>query len=126
MLRSTRIGHMKMNKLKFLSILIVTAFLAVVVTFSACKKDKDPDPADEGVKAAKEMCNCFEKAEKDAENLDPEVPSDAVQILVIYGKMMECVEGIEKKYKQYENNKAFNDAAEKQFEKCDAAEGWDE
>ena len=98
---------------------MITALLAGIVTFSACKKD-DPDPAAEGVKAANEMCGCVETAVKALKALTASSPESA--FIKIMEDLEKCGEALESKYAKYEDNKAFNDAAEKQGEKCKAAE----
>ena len=78
-----------MNKLRFLLILIVTALLAGVVVFSACKKDDDNDPVKAGRKAAKDMCDCFKMA-------DPI-------------KVSKCYLNVLKKYNKWLDNEEFID-----------------
>ena len=50
-----------MNKLKFLSVVLFFATLAVFV--GACKEDPKKDPEVEGTKAGQETCNCVETVE---------------------------------------------------------------
>ena len=111
-----------MNRLKFLSISIVAALLAGIAAFSTCKKDDDP--ADEGKKAAKEICACFDYI---AGFAGVEIDEgNAAAFLIAYGKFEDCIDRLEDKYAKYEDNTAFERAAEKEFAKCKAAEGWAE
>ena len=109
-----------MKRLKFLSILMVAAILAGVVTFSAC--NKDDDPADEGRKAAKEICACFDHI---TSFTGVEInEGNAVAFFVAYGKFEDCIDRLKDKYAKYEDNSAFDNSALKELAKCAAAEGW--
>jgi hypothetical protein len=44
---------------------VAVAVIAGTVVFTACKKDKDEDPA--GVRVAKAMCDCFKKTTEEAQ-----------------------------------------------------------
>ena len=86
-----------MNK-KFLTISLVSVLMTGVVALYSCSKDDDP--ADEGKKAAKELCDCYGKAQSTQ-------AQDA------------CDSANESKYKKYENDKAFVNAFLVELEKCD-------
>ena len=89
-----------MNKKFFLLSLLVAASLATGVAFYSCNGN-DTNPADEGSKAAKELCDCFSSAGTD-------VAKEA------------CFDEFERKYGKYENDKAFQDAYNNGFEACTA------
>ena len=93
-----------MTNKKFFRISLVTALMAGVVALYSCKKDDADNPADEGKKAAQELCDCYSKAQD-------EQAQDA------------CDSAIENKYKKYEGNKAFEDAFFVEFAKCGSVDG---
>jgi hypothetical protein len=76
--------------------------MAGVVALYSCSKDDDP--ADKGKKAAKELCDCYSKA-------NDEQAKDA------------CNDAIENKYKKYDGNKAFVDAYLVELAKCGSMGG---
>ena len=85
---------------KFLLSSLVVATLATSIVYYSCN-EKDVKPADEGKKAAKELCDCFCGASTDA----------AKEV---------CFDELNRKYGKYENDKAFQDAYNKEFEACTA------
>jgi hypothetical protein len=87
----------RMNKI--ISFGVSISLLAGTVTFSAC--DDDDDPAAEGRKAAQELCDCLEKA--------------ATEIAI-----ETCFDNVDTKYGKYENNEAFEKAADAVLSVCDA------
>ena len=116
-----------MNKIKFLSISLITALLAGIVTFSACKKDDD-DPAADGKKAAQEECACNDhlKSFKDLEDWDDLTSAQEAAFETAYDKWEECLESLEKKYKKYmdeDDDSAFWKAYDAEDGKC-AAWNW--
>ena len=99
---------------------MVAALLAGVVAFSAC--NKDDDPTDEGRKAAKEICACFDHI---TSFTGVEInEGNAVAFFVAYGKFEDCIDRLEGKYAKFEGNSAFENAAQKELAKCVAAGGW--
>jgi len=94
-----------MKRLNFVSISMVVALLAGVVAFSACVKDDDP--AEEGKRAAKALCDCWKQASAN--------------------KYDECVDKVSKQYeKWWKSNDKFWEAIV--LYNCDATEPswWDE
>ena len=89
-----------MTNKKFLSISFVTALLSVVIALNACKKDDPADnPADEGKKAAQELCDCLNNAQNEQ--------AEAA-----------CFSQSESKYKKYENTKAFENTFNQEIGGC--------
>ena len=80
---------------------------------------EDPNPTNEekstGINAAKEMCDCFKKADADSDKLDDD---DIVGLIAIIEKLGKCTDAVENKYEKYDNDKVFKDAFDKQMEKC--------
>ena len=78
-----------MNRLKYLSVVILIALLAGV--FVACKKDKTPDPLAEGKKAGEELCVCLSGYDLTS------IENDQALLLALSN----CVFGIAGKYQKY-------------------------
>jgi len=92
-----------MTNKKFFSSLLAFALLATSISFYACKDDKD-DPADEGRKAAAEVCDCLAEAETATE-------------------MIACLDILDK-YAKFSDYAAFVAAYEAGTAQC-MPEGWD-
>ena len=104
-----------MNRLKYLSVVLFAAILAGVV-FVACNDD-DPSPADEGRKAANEMCGCVTKVVEtlhvppgfDPANIDFTDPATllffaalaALDTEVLLGDLAGCPADVAGKYQKY-------------------------
>jgi len=87
----------------FFSSLLAFALLAASISFYACKDDKD-DPAEEGRKAAAEVCDCLAEAETSNE-------------------MIACLDILDK-YAKFSDYAAFVAAYEAGTAQC-MPEGWD-
>ena len=76
-----------MNRFKRLSFVLCISLFAGIITFSACKKDKD-NSADIGSKAAEQFCNCMTEIMniEDLDEADMEDVECASNFNVKYGK----------------------------------------
>ena len=78
------------------------AFIAALMISSGCMFLDSNDPKKAGEKAAKEICDCFNKKSEDA--------------------IEECIDKLEEKYTKWEDNEEFGDAVEDALRKnCKAA-----
>jgi len=99
----------------------VIAALAVVVALmmSSCNDDKEDDPAEEGVKFAKEICGCYATALSAVKVINNPTYE---QWVGIWDTLEACEEAVEKKYEKWDENDKFWAAFDKEFENCAAEE----
>jgi len=94
-----------MTNKKFFTITIVTALLTCGIIFYACNKDDVENPADEGRKAAQELCDCFSKAA----NTQAEEA---------------CIAESYIKYTKHRGKKEFDDAYNQALDNCGNIPHW--
>ena len=92
------------NKKVFL-ISLVTVLLAGVIAFYACNNNDDPTPAEEGKKAAHELCDCLNNAQSEQ--------AEAA-----------CFTANESKYQKYASDQAFEDAYNQGIANCSNIPDW--
>ena len=87
----------KNNMFRIISVVLVSALLAVgIVVMSSCNGDKD-DPAADGKTVGQELCNCFKAFEAAAKDLDEDDDKwDAAE-----DALDNCVDNLEKKYEKF-------------------------
>ena len=115
----TNQGLLKMYRK--ISLVLVSASLAVIVVFlPACKED-DNSAADDGKAAAKAYCNCFKAYE--AAVIDIYERQQSIEMVEANEALKKCVEDVEKKYAKYAEIKdkkhPYAVAFESELKKCD-------
>ena len=106
-----------MNRFKYLSVLLFSVVLAVVIVVS-CSKDSNPNAEDEGKNAGIEMCNCVSTIDAPAipmppagfnpQNPDMEDPATLQYLALVqaiyeayFAELGSCAGGVANKYQKY-------------------------